>query len=180
MNLFRINRITAREEYATSGDFCKLFLEGVDSLYLLSLLLTGEDVRAEHCFVAGLETCLKGNPTFKQWAHSWTRRMIVVNAIRVIVPVPNDTQATSLDFSLEWMSELHNAPHIDVASVLELPDFERFVFVTSVVERYSDQDCSVLLKCSPYQIREARARALRLIAEAHAKNAVASPLAFSH
>jgi hypothetical protein len=179
VNLFRINRTTARkvEEYAASGDFCKLFIEDMGSLYLLSFLLSGEDVRAEHCFVAGLENCLKGNSIFKQWARSWTRRMIVVNAIRLIVPVPNDGQATALDVDLECKSELHNTPHRDVviASVLELADFERFVFVMSVLERHSDQDSSLLLGCLPHQIRDARARALRLIAESLAKNAVTSP-----
>lgn len=35
-----------------------------------------------------------------------------------------------------------------IASMLELEDFERLVFVMSVLERYSDQDCSVLLGCS--------------------------------
>lgn len=38
-------------------------------------------------------------------------------------------------------------------------DFERFVFVMSVLEQYSDQECLLLLASSPREIREARARA---------------------
>ena len=35
-----------------------------------------------------------------------------------------------------------------IARLLRLEHFERFVFVMSVLEKYSDQDCSVLLGCS--------------------------------
>jgi DNA-directed RNA polymerase specialized sigma24 family protein len=96
--------------------------------------------------------------------------MIVVNAIRIVAPVPN-AQATSHDVGLESTSEFHNVPHKDVAiaNVLELADFERFVFLMSVLERLSDQDCSILLGCSHHEIREAHARALRLIAGSKAK-----------
>ena len=34
-----------------------------------------------------------------------------------------------------------------IARLLRLEHFERFVFVMSVLEKYSDQDCSVLLGC---------------------------------
>jgi DNA-directed RNA polymerase specialized sigma24 family protein len=45
-----------------------------------------------------------------------------------------------------------------VDAVLALEDFERFVFVMSVLEHYSEHECSLLLGCSPRQIREAQAR----------------------
>jgi hypothetical protein len=37
----------------------------------------------------------------------------------------------------------------EIAAVLDLGPFERFVYVMSVLEHYSDQDCSVLLGCRP-------------------------------
>jgi len=40
--------------------------------------------------------------------------------------------------------------------LVALADFERFVFVMSVLEGYSDQDCSVLLGCSEQDVRETR------------------------
>src|SRR5260370_36892795 len=52
-----------------------------------------------------------------------------------------------------------------IASVLALEDFDRFVFVMSVLERYTEKECSVLLGCSRQDVREARMRALRQIAE---------------
>lgn len=54
---------------------------------------------------------------------------------------------------------------IVLASILGLETFERFVFVMSVLEKYSDQDCSVLLGRSRHEIGEARMRALLHIAE---------------
>ena len=55
---------------------------------------------------------------------------------------------------------------VAIAGILALDDFERFVFVISVLERYSDQDCSVLLGCSRQDVRKTRMRALPHVAEA--------------
>lgn len=55
--------------------------------------------------------------------------------------------------------------------MLALPVFERFVFVMSVLERYSEQDCALLLEATRGEVVEARSRALQAIAtaaEAHA------------
>ena len=46
-------------------------------------------------------------------------------------------------------------------AVLRLADFERFVFVMSVLEHYSEHDCAFLLGCSDREIREGRTRALK-------------------
>jgi hypothetical protein len=47
--------------------------------------------------------------------------------------------------------------------VLGLEDFERFVFVISILEHYSEQDCALLLGCSVQRVCEARAGAPRYI-----------------
>ena len=49
----------------------------------------------------------------------------------------------------------------EVATVLELGSFERFVYVMSVLEHYSDQDCSVLLGCTLWDVIAARIRTLQ-------------------
>jgi hypothetical protein len=164
------------EKHATSGDFCKVFREEMSSLYLLSYLLTGDHQKAEQCFVAGLEDSVKGNPVFKEWGSSWARRMIVENAIRIIAPRPSHFSGNAPAVDLELNGELQTVRDKDavIASVLELADFERFVFVMSVLERYSDQDCSVLLAYAPQEIRDARTRALQQIAQSYAENAVTS------
>jgi len=51
------------------------------------------------------------------------------------------------------------------ASILALEDFERFVYVLSVLERYPDQKCAALLDTSAQEILETRIRALQHIAQ---------------
>ena len=48
-----------------------------------------------------------------------------------------------------------------LAAILALPDFERFVYVLSVLEGCTDQECATLLEVSPRQIEETRLRALQ-------------------
>ena len=47
------------------------------------------------------------------------------------------------------------------SAILALPDFERFVYVLSVLEGCTDQQCATLLSVSPQQIEATRLRALR-------------------
>jgi hypothetical protein len=55
-----------------------------------------------------------------------------------------------------------NAPtqRAEIAGIVDLPAFERFAFVMSVLERYSDQECALLLGCAPGDAAAARTRAL--------------------
>jgi DNA-directed RNA polymerase specialized sigma24 family protein len=46
-------------------------------------------------------------------------------------------------------------------AILELPSFERFVFVMSVLERFSIQECSLLLGCTRRDVIAAQTRALQ-------------------
>jgi hypothetical protein len=50
---------------------------------------------------------------------------------------------------------------VPFASILSLNDFERFVYVLSVLERFSDQECTVLLGISREEVQETRAQAQR-------------------
>jgi hypothetical protein len=79
--------IANRGAYATLADFKRIFSEDVNSLYLLSLLLTGTPDQAEECFVEGIGESTKGNYVFKEWARSWARRTIIQSAIRLIAPM---------------------------------------------------------------------------------------------
>ena len=47
------------------------------------------------------------------------------------------------------------------SAILALPDFERFVYVLSVLEGCADQECSSLLGVSQQQIEETRLHALQ-------------------
>lgn len=146
-------------KYATTADFCAIFARHIDELYQLSFLLTADHQKAEECFVAGLEDSAKDNHVFREWARSWAKRAIIQNAIRRINP-HRDVSSFPLA-PPPGILALPNDPgrHFEVEDVLALEDFERFVFVISVLEHYSEHECSLLLGCSPRQIREAQVRA---------------------
>jgi DNA-directed RNA polymerase specialized sigma24 family protein len=144
--------------YASSDDFGRIFSEEMDDLYQLSLLLTGDHEKAEQCFVSGLEDSVNGNRVFKEWARSWARRAVIQCAVRVANPRPME-EGDPLTFNGSrdrWTNEREEA-----AAILGLRPFERFVFVMTVLERYSDQDCSVLLGCSKRDVVAARIRAFQ-------------------
>lgn len=152
-------------EYATAEDFCKIFHADMSDLYLLSLLLTGDHGKAEQCFVAGLESAVKRNTVFREWARSWARRVIIQNALHLIKPRP--TNGTELLNSVSNpTSDKLPSEHAEIAAVLGLPSFDRFVFVMSVLEGYSDQDCSILLGSTRGDVAAARVRALRQLGSA--------------
>lgn len=149
--------------YATSADFCRIFKNDMNRLYLLSFLLTADHSMAEKCFVRGLEDSVKDNSVFKEWAHSWARRMIIQNAIQLIRPRPTDSNTSD---SASGVREIHAiSERAELAAVVELPAFERFAFAMSVLERYSDQECSLLLDCTRSDVIAARIRGLQKTAK---------------
>jgi DNA-directed RNA polymerase specialized sigma24 family protein len=163
----KVERLGARQianqkptPYATGADFCRIFREDMNRLYLLSFLLTGDESMAEKCFVRGLEDAGTSNPVFREWARSWARRTIIQKAIEMIQPRPaNDPPAEAREpgyVGAEWP---------EIAAVVGLPTFERFAFVMSVLERISDQECSLLLDCSRSEVSAARIAALQRIGQ---------------
>jgi DNA-directed RNA polymerase specialized sigma24 family protein len=153
-------------EYATSEDFRKIFTEDLGGLYQLSLLLTGDHETARRCFVAGLEDAVKTNNVFQEWAHAWAKRAIIRNAIRELHPHPSALEPPSLDTPVQGnhKPQAFRQGHFEIESVLALKDFERFVFVMSVLEAYPEHECAALMGCSIRDIRVARTRALEQLA----------------
>jgi hypothetical protein len=147
-------------QYATSADFCRTFDAEMSGLYLLSLLLTADSEKAERCFLQSLEDSAGCTTVLKEWASSWARRTIIHNAIRLIAPRPAD------EISIPNPAPRGSVANVqaEIAAVVDLPVFERFVFVLSVFERFSDQDCSLLLNCSRREVAAGRTCALRRIA----------------
>jgi hypothetical protein len=149
--------------YATVTDFGEIFTEEMHSLYLLSFLLTADRDKAERCFIAGLGKCVEGIGNFLEWSRLWARRAIIKQAIRMIRPAPEDMA--------DWLPIRVNGPDLQrrkslFAAIVSLSSFERFVFVISVLERQSDDDCLSLLRCSRREIEIARQVALRVLVTA--------------
>ena len=148
--------------YATSEEFCRLFSDNVDGVYQLAFLLTGNRGIAGQCVVTGFEHSVDGNNVFKEWAHSWAKRMIIQLAIRALRPKPGGPDSAESRATRGGVSSVPDW-HDVIDRVLSLDDFDRFVFVMSVLERYSEHECALLLGCTAPDVREARTRALQQI-----------------
>jgi DNA-directed RNA polymerase specialized sigma24 family protein len=155
-----------KDKYATADDFRKLLAEDMTNLYLLAFLLTGSHEKAEQCFVSGIEDCARGSAVFQQWARSWARRIIIQNAIRMIAPRPRFQNELAHEFP---SAVARNERKLDQDAawdgVLALGNFERFVFVISVLEGYEDRECAALLGCTVLEVDQARVQASQQIAD---------------
>jgi hypothetical protein len=153
-------------EYATSSDFCRIYVEQMNSLYLLSLLLTADPQKAEQCFLSGFDDSLNNNSVFKERAHLWARRSIILHAIRLLSPRPTDENESNEAKLSPPMEKLHSEvqAHPDLVGILRLKSFERFVYIMSVLEMYSNQECSMLLGCFRRDVINARIAAIRRVA----------------
>jgi DNA-directed RNA polymerase specialized sigma24 family protein len=147
--------------YATAADFEQIFMEDMSGLYLLAFLLAGSRDGAEKCFVSGVTESVRGYRVFKEWARSWARRTIILSAIRLFEPRRNSETAEPDPATARTIDKLPLESQKEVSAVLQLPSFERFVFVMSALEGYSDRECSILLGCAPREVTAARTRALR-------------------
>jgi hypothetical protein len=142
--------------YPTVTDFFKFFNEEMPSLYLLAFLLTADHNKAEQCLVSAMGECVEGIGVSMDWASSWTRGAVLKSAIQMIMPTPEYADSVSL-ISLERSA---TPAKNYFAAILLLDAFERFVFVMSILEGQSDEECAFLLRCSRRDVMMARLLAL--------------------
>lgn len=147
--------------YATATEFIDTFTEEMDSLYLLSLLLTADEGKAEQCFVCAMRDCIDGTGVFKGWELSWARQAVLKYAIQMITPMPEHADSLS---SLSFEGLATSAENSTFAEILALGAFERFVFVMLILEKRSELECAILLRCCREDVTIARALALRHLA----------------
>jgi len=162
-----------RNPYATTEDFCRVFHQNLDSLYVLALLLTGDQSDAEKCFVAGFADSVITNRVFKEWAYAWAKIAIIKNAVSKVHP---RLDSSSPALIREVDSELPDASNIELHAVLALPGFIRFVFVLSVLEQFTERDSARLLGCSIKELRRSRVRGLELIANSDVHDQSPEPI----
>ena len=159
----RINNPTSTAgAYANGADFCDAFLSDMDRLYLLAHLLTACHEKAERCFVAGIDECIDGISVFGEWVPAWTRRAIVKCTLRMIAPEP-DAGVRKPRGDHHWIMRFPEGNEL-LDNVVQLEPFERCVFVMSVLERLSDQECSILLKSTRGEVVKARRTAVEHLA----------------
>ena len=151
-------------EYATAGDFCRIYLEQMNNLYLLALLLTADPQKAEQCFLSGFEDSVSNNSVFKDRTYLWARRCIILRAIQLLCPRHNhEHQSNEVRLSIgEIFAKVRAYPNL--VGIVRLNSFERFVFIMSILEKYSEQECSLLLGCFRRDVINARIAAIRHLA----------------
>ena len=152
-------RTTEKGLYATAEDFEQLFAKQNTDLFRLSLHLTADAEKAESCVILAMRDCFFRSSISKDRVHTWARRMVMRNAIRLVWGTPNDILGESgfefhsqpRDFPLEALRES--------VAILTLPDLDRLAFVICVLERYSILDCALLLRKAPQEVHNAIVRA---------------------
>jgi DNA-directed RNA polymerase specialized sigma24 family protein len=159
-----------RNDYATHSDFCAIFRDHPDRLYLLALILTADELIAEKCFLAAFDLCVE-RLVFKESATAWSRRSVIKTAIKFMSPAPGNRSHLDL---VGNRTELDLDQDASLKRIQELPAFGRFVFVVSVLEGYSDRDCALLLGCSSADVVAARASAFRQISTTRLSKSYAS------
>jgi DNA-directed RNA polymerase specialized sigma24 family protein len=145
-----------RSEYATRRDFCDVFTDHTQSLYLLAFLLTTTHAAAEHCFVDAIEPVFKSNTVFKEWTTSWIKRTLIARAIATVFDASNRCKRSADTWFVDCGE---GRPAIE--AITHLADLDRFVFVMSILESYPVHECSLLLGYPACAVIESRARALR-------------------
>jgi DNA-directed RNA polymerase specialized sigma24 family protein len=148
-------------DYVTPAEFCKVLEGEMTSLYLLAFLLTANHEDAEHCFSSTADAALEAQPVFKGWARSWLKRKLIKNAIQIVFPASDRPKERRDLWSADQPGSVGDS---EIDAVAGLTALERFIFVMSVLERYSAWECALLLGCDRSMVAEVRRRALRGLA----------------
>jgi hypothetical protein len=159
--VFRPNKpkiASFRAEYAKQGDFCAVFKSDTKPLYLLAFFLTANHKESEQCFVSTVDDAFKERAVFKEWARPWVKRKLIENAIQIVLP---QSARNGQKRDLWSTGQRGTQRSCEIDQVTKLATFERFVFVMSILEGYSNLNCSLLLGCSTDKIAQARLGALR-------------------
>jgi hypothetical protein len=84
----------------------------------------GLEIRAlfAHFGAVSLEDAVEGNPVFKEWARSWARRVIIVNAVRAINPQPIEESGRSSSATVSGNGKTPPADQVEIAAVLVSAD----------------------------------------------------------
>jgi hypothetical protein len=167
-------RVSKRCEYAREEEFVSLFERERVGLQRLALLLTANSEAAKRCLIRAFRECIASGSVSKEWVLSWTRRMVIRNAISLVIGPEGQSFVNTDDDAdndlVVFFSDDSLGAIAESESIFDLPEFDRFVFVICVLERYSMQDCALLLGRSPRDINEARKRVGNQVAKIHELN----------
>jgi hypothetical protein len=155
-------KTSGKSEYASKEEFARVFESELAGLQKLALLLTANSEAAKRCLIGAFRECITRNLVARGWVLSWARRMVISNAITVVIGpegqsfdnTNDDADNALVSFSADDLL----GPNAGTESICDLPEFERFVFVICVLEHYSIHDCALLLGKSPREVNDVRNR----------------------
>lgn len=152
--------------YTTDDDFEQLFAAEIDDFFRLSLELTANAEIAERCLIDAMRDCFGRSTISKGFARVWARRMVIGNAIRLVLGIEN-YNACNMGCEIHLQPTKYRTKELrESVAILELPDFDRLVFVTCVLERLCLLDCALLMRKSPKDVSDAIMRATNRVASA--------------
>jgi len=141
----------------TAAHFVRRVSEQMQSLQLLSLLLTGDPTRAEKCFIAAIDEYAEQDGAFVEWGQLSARRAVCRHAVKIMQPAPDRTDVLTADCCKGDVEMTGSSPF---GGILSLDTLERFVYVITVLEGQPDRDCADLLRCTPRDVEIGRAIAV--------------------
>jgi DNA-directed RNA polymerase specialized sigma24 family protein len=151
--------LSERGDYARKEEFVSVFECELVGLQRLALLLTANSEAVKRCLTRAFRECISSSSVSKEWALSWTRRVVIRNAISLVMSSGRESLVNTKDETgnglVAYSHDDSPAVIADYESILDLPELDRFVFVICVLERYSMYDCALLLDRSLRDINEA-------------------------
>jgi DNA-directed RNA polymerase specialized sigma24 family protein len=154
--------VSDRCEYAREEEFVSVFECERVGLQRLALLLTANSEAVKRCLIRAFRECIASSSVSKEWVLSWTRRMVIRNAISLVMGPGGQSFVNTNDDADNGLIAFSPDDLLGAIatseSILDLPELERFVFVICVLERYSIHDCALLLGKSPREVNEVRHR----------------------
>jgi len=143
-------RVSERCEYASKEEVGSAFECERVNLQTLAISLTANSEAAKRCLIRAFRECIESSSVSKEWVLCWARRAVIRNAISLAMGPegqsfinPNDDADNGL---IAFLPNDSLSAIATSESILELPEFYRFVFVICVLERYSIHDCALLLE----------------------------------
>lgn len=156
--------------YATAEDYQHLFATEMGDLFHLSLQLTADAEKAESCLIFAMRDCFSGNAVAKGWAYTWARRMVIRNAIHLVLGKENETARELLTDVCVQPSHHPIEVLNESGAILALPNLDRLAFVICVLERFSILDAALLLRKTPKDVNDAILRATDKVASREEPN----------
>jgi DNA-directed RNA polymerase specialized sigma24 family protein len=153
------------ETHAVNDEFQRLFATEMTDLFRLSMNLTADTETAESCLILAMRECLKSQSNFnsRELTRAWARRVIIRTAIHLVHAEESRKPGGSLGeptFYVQSQTNRYRTTAVpESLAVLNLPDFDRLVYVICVLEHYSLAHCALLLSRSEKDVNDARLRA---------------------